>query len=139
MSKVDNPLAITIIPTAQFIAIGADEYVVVHSRFSDFACSWGMWRRSSQSDYELVLGPLPSYTSRAEGLAKIGVTEWTDIDGDLPTPPNLPLENYTRENLGEYSPPRGSTVQGVLPKWSFRFMIWSALGRRRMPLKFLRR
>lgn len=98
-------LTVTVVDTCRLISAGADQYLVVHVVFPDSTWSWGVWCTSTRGTYDLVLGPLPSYLPCSDGLAELGITDWTYNDVDFPTPSDLPLDNYTQDSLTEHPPP----------------------------------
>ncbi|GAB2469925.1 hypothetical protein [Xylanimonas ulmi] len=110
-----------VIETSSLVRAGADRYVVAHAVFADSAWAWGAWRASARGTYRPVLGPLPSYTSEQDGFATLGICDLTTIDHEFPTPPDLPLAHFTRERLGEYSPPAGAKRGVMRPKRSWRW------------------
>lgn len=119
-------------PRAELISAGGVEHVLVYGIFTGGMFAWGMWRREADSSHRLVLGPRYYYVPRAEGLASIGITDWTRVDLDVPTPADLPLEDFAMQNLGEFRPPP-STVCIVVPSGGFWYTLrtWLRLRLRR--------
>lgn len=113
---------VTFLPTSRLVSAGGHQCVVAHAVSPEFGGARGIWRRSPQGTFQLVMGPLHAYVPTANGFARLELTELTELtnlDLELPTPSNLPVDDFTVDKLEKFSPPRGSTTAVVRPRRGF--------------------